>query len=132
MKTRTFTLGTLAAVLASAAAWSLAAEPATTEGVQNEPAPIIRPARGWQLITPEERATHRDAMLNAKTPEARQALRLQQHQLMRERAAAQGMTLPDEPSPYGRGWNQGRGPGHGAGAAHGGGRGCRGFGPGPT
>ncbi|HSO07543.1 MAG TPA: hypothetical protein VLW45_09895 [Pelomicrobium sp.] len=133
MTTRNLTLGALAAVLATAAAWTFAADPATVEGVQNDPAQITRPARGWQLMTPEERAAHREAMLNAKTPEERQALREQQHKLMQERAAAQGITLPDKPGPYGHGWQRGQGPGYGAGPGYGGGRGgCRGFGPGPV
>lgn len=130
MRTRKLSIAALAAALATAAAWSFAADSAPAEGVQNEPAPITRPARGWQLMTPEERAAHRDAMLNARTPEERQALREQQHKLMQERAAAQGIALPDEPGPYGRGWKHGRGPGHGAAPGYGGGRGgCRGYGP---
>ncbi|MFZ5558578.1 MAG: hypothetical protein ACOZDY_17995 [Pseudomonadota bacterium] len=125
MRARKLTIGTLAVAMAAAAAWTFAADPATTEGMQNETTQTTRPARGWQLITPEERAAHREAMLNAKTPEERQALRQQQHQLMKERAAAQGITLPDQPGAYGPGWRQGHGPGYGGGRG-----GCRGFGSG--
>lgn len=123
MRTRKRTIAALAAVLATAAAWTFAADPVTPGGAQNDPAQVTRPARGHPLLTPEERAAHREAMLNAKTPEERQALRDQQHKRMQERAAAQGITLPDEPGPHGRGWKHGGGPGYG---------GRRGFGPGPV
>jgi hypothetical protein len=56
-----------------------------------------RAAYGWQLMTPEERATHRAQMRSQTSVEAREQLRLEHHRLMQERAQAQGYTLPAQP-----------------------------------
>ena len=72
---------------------------------------------GSQLMTPEERAEHRPRMRAARTPQEREQIRMQQHERMKERAKARGLTLPDEPpmggGGMGRGW--GMGPGDGSG-----------------
>ena len=65
---------------------------------------------GWQLMTPEERAEHRQTMRSLETVEAREAYRLEHHEAMRVRAAEQGVTLPEKPVPRGQGYGQGRGP----------------------
>ncbi len=72
---------------------------------------------GWQLMTPEERAEYHNKMRSLKTAEEREQFRRQHHKLMKERAKAKGITLPDEP-PMGRGGvgpRDGMGPGGGQG-----------------
>jgi hypothetical protein len=73
---------------------------------------------GWQMMTPEEMAAHRAAMLAAKTPEKRQAIRNAHHAQMVARAKQRGVTLPDQPGPPGctmgpgmMGGGRGMGPG---------------------
>lgn len=74
---------------------------------------------GRQLMTPEERAEMRDRMQAAQTVEERERIRAEQHALMQERAAAQGVTLPESPrmnrQGSGRGANYGGGRGMGGG-----------------
>jgi hypothetical protein len=67
---------------------------------------------GYQLMSPEERAEHRNRMRSLETEEAREAYRREQHETMRARAAEEGVILPDEPRarPQGRGQGRGRGP----------------------
>lgn len=50
--------------------------------------------RGWALMTPEERAAHRNKMLSAKTYEECKAIQEAHHKTMVERAKEQGKTLP--------------------------------------
>jgi hypothetical protein len=50
--------------------------------------------RGWTLMTPEERATHRDQMFAAKSYEECKNIQAAQHKIVAERATAQGKTLP--------------------------------------
>nr|WP_321270038.1 hypothetical protein [uncultured Tolumonas sp.] len=64
---------------------------------------------GYQLMTPSERTEYRAKMLNAKTPEERQKIRIEHHNLMLERAKAKGVTLPETPMMN----NQGQGKGMG-------------------
>lgn len=64
---------------------------------------------GWELMTPEERAEHREKMHSFQTEEELEAYRQEHHKLMLERAEEQGVTLPESPS------KQGKGKGHGAG-----------------
>lgn len=52
---------------------------------------------GWQLMTPEERQTYRNKMRSLKTPQERDALRMQHHAEMQKRAQERGQTLPDMP-----------------------------------
>lgn len=76
-------------------------------------------AYGYELMSPQERSAYQDRMRAAKTEQEREALRLEHHKKMQERAKAQGKTLPEMP-PAGRG--PGMGPGMGPGS---------GMGPGP-
>lgn len=48
---------------------------------------------GWSLMTPEERAVHREKMLAAKTPEECKAVQEEHHKQMAERAKEKGQTL---------------------------------------
>ena len=72
---------------------------------------------GWQLMTPEERAEHRDKMRSIKSNEEREKFRLEHHKEMEERARERGVTLPDmPPTSQGRGMGpggKGMGPGGG-------------------
>jgi hypothetical protein len=87
---------------------------------------------GSELMTKEERAEYRAKLRAAKTKEEREQIRKEHHERMKERAKAQGVTLPDEPpaigggmGPCGRGMGPGRGgmgPG-GGGMGPGGGKG---------
>lgn len=69
---------------------------------------------GRELMTQEEFAEHRARMWNLP-PAEREAYREAHHEAMEARAAAQGVTLPDEPRSQG----QGRGPGPGQGLGKG-------------
>lgn len=48
---------------------------------------------GWSLMTPEERAAHREKMLAAKTPEECKAIQEEHHKQMEARAKEKGQTL---------------------------------------
>lgn len=65
------------------------------------------PIYGYQLMSEQERIEHRNQMRSMKTNEAREAFRLEHHNRMQERAKAQGVTLPEEPMPRGKGMGQG-------------------------
>ncbi len=70
---------------------------------------------GWQLMTPREWAAHRNTM-RTLPPAERSTYRARHHEEMQKRAAAQGLTLPDEPLFQGagrRGGGRGPGPGYG-------------------
>ena len=58
---------------------------------------------GSQLMTREERTEYRAKMRSLKTKEEREALRMEHHQQMQERAKARGKTLPDMPPAQGSG-----------------------------
>jgi len=58
---------------------------------------------GSQLMTREERTEYRAKMRSLKTKEEREALRMEHHQKMQERAKAKGKTLPDMPPAQGSG-----------------------------
>ena len=88
-----------------------------------------QPVYGWQLMEPEEWAAHRTNMLNLP-PEERAAYRARHHAEMRQRAAALGLTLPEQPRFAGAGARRG-GKGYGRGYGNGGpGRGYGNGGPG--
>ena len=78
---------------------------------------------GYQLMTEQERAQHRATMRSFNTEAEREAYRRQHHEMMQERAKAQGVTLPDEPMPRGQGRGMGQGQGMGMGQGSGGGQG---------
>jgi hypothetical protein len=72
-------------------AWQARRDRAAQRGVD-------MPDKGpWNLLSPEERQAHREEMRNAATPEERAALRDKHWTQLRERATAQGMTLPETP-----------------------------------
>ncbi|MGI9227155.1 MAG: hypothetical protein ACR2PU_00030 [Gammaproteobacteria bacterium] len=64
---------------------------------------------GWELMTDEEFATHREKMRSLDTREERQAYRKEHHEKMLERAKEQGIELSDCPRPGMRGKGAGRG-----------------------
>jgi hypothetical protein len=72
---------------------------------------------GSQLMTQQERDEYRARMRSAKSGEEQEQIRLEHHELMKERAKAQGITLPDTPPPRGGGMmgpgGKGMGPGGG-------------------
>ena len=73
---------------------------------------------GWQLMTEQERAEHRQKMQSMKTAEERERYRLEHHKKMEKRAKQQGVTLPAEPQSRGgkmRGFGSGSGSGSGGG-----------------
>ena len=74
---------------------------------------------GSELMTPQERSEYQTRMRSMKTEQEREALRLEHHKQMQERAKAQGKTLPDMP-PAGMGPGSGMGPGGGKGMGPGG------------
>ena len=75
---------------------------------------------GWQLMTEQERSEHRAKMRSFQTEQEREAYRLEHHKQMQARARERGITLPDQPTPMGKGM---RGPREGAGQGMGGGGG---------
>lgn len=76
-------------------AFSIAAE----SEQEKKPAPnqVQKRVYGSQLMTAQERAEHRAKLRSLKTPEEREAYRLEHHRQMQERAREKGLTLPDEP-----------------------------------
>lgn len=74
---------------------------------------------GWQLMTPQERKTHREKMLSLKTEQERIAYREEHHKLMQQRAKEKGMTLPDRPMMRGTGPGAGGGFGNAQGSGKG-------------
>ena len=72
----------------------------------------------------------RTRMRNATTEEERARIRAEEHALIRERAAAQGITLPETPPAQGQGLGLGQGTGQGMGQGQGPGPGASGAGAG--
>jgi len=68
------------------------------------------PATGRQFVTEQEQTEMRTRMRNATTEEERARIRAEEHALIRERAAAQGVTLPETPPAQGQRLGQGQGP----------------------
>jgi hypothetical protein len=68
---------------------------------------------GSQLMSPEERAQHRSTM-RSLSPSDREAYRAEHHEAMKQRGESTGLTVPDQPPVYGRGYGR-RGPGYGYG-----------------
>lgn len=71
--------------------------------------PVNTPIFGSRLMSPEEREDYRLKMRSAKTPQERAQIRKDHHTAMKERAKAQGVTLPDEPPARGGGYGFGPG-----------------------
>lgn len=103
-----------------------------------QPAPKTPPAAsdtspiyGCMLMTPQERADFRARMHAATTPQQREAIRLEHHKQMQERAKQRGVTLPDMPAAGRCPMDGGMGPGMmGPGAGKGMGPGMMGSGTG--
>lgn len=110
MMKRTLMVSALTTVLALSAAGTFAAD-------QDEP------IYGSQIMTQQERNDYRTKMRAAKTAQEREQIRKEHHDRIKERAKAQGITLPDEPPARGAGMGPGGGMGPGAGQGPGGGRG---------
>jgi hypothetical protein len=68
---------------------------------------------GSQLMTQQERIEYRTQMRSMKTLEERNALRLEHHKKMQDRAKERGITLPDSPPAGGGGMGNGQGMGGG-------------------
>ena len=107
---------------AIALALSLGAVPGYT--ADQAPAQSKEVIYGSQLMTAQERVEFRNKLRAAKTAEEREQIRLEHHKAMRERAQAQGKTLPDMPPAVGGGMGPGGG-GMGPGARGMGGGGGR-------
>ena len=75
---------------------------------------------GRQLMTEQEMAQHRAQMRSLQTEQEREAYRLEHHKRMQLRAQERGLTLPEEPGPYGRGAGPRDGSGMGTGPQGGG------------
>ena len=106
---------------------SVAADQAQAQQKTQDKAQKPEVIYGSQLMTREERAEYRAKMRSLKTKEERDALRMEHHQKMQERAKSMGKTLPDMPPAQGGGMMMkpcsgagpcggGMGPGGGAGS----------------
>src|SRR4030065_590497 len=82
---------------------SVAAEQAPVQQKTQDKAQKPEVIYGSQLMTPQERTEYRAKMRSLKTQEEREALRMEHHQKMQERAKAKGKTLPDMPPAQGGG-----------------------------
>ncbi len=86
---------------------------------------------GSQLMTHQERAEYYTKLRKMRTPEEREAFRLEHHKKMQERAKAQGKTLYDLPPAQGANMGPGGGMSGAGGMGPGGGMGgAGGMGPG--
>jgi len=56
---------------------------------------------GSQLMTQQERDEHRARMRAARSIEEQEKIRMEHHELMKERAKVQGLALPESPPPRG-------------------------------
>jgi hypothetical protein len=74
---------------------------------------------GYDLMTEQERAEHREKMRSMKTEQEREAYRMQHHEEMQRRAREQGVEIPDEPPRPGQGKGKGQGQGKGYGQSYG-------------
>jgi hypothetical protein len=120
MLKRTLMVSALSTALSLSAGFTWAADPEPAKGMMQEQ------IYGNQIMTEQERMEYRTKMRTAETAEAREQLRKEHHELMKERAKARGVTLPDEMPARGGGMGpsgSGMGPG---GAGPGGGMGGRG------
>ena len=101
---------------------SVAADQAPAQQKTQDKAQKPEVIYGSQLMTPQERTEYRAKMRSLKTQEEREALRMEHHQKMQERAKAKGKTLPDMPPAQGGGACSGAacGGAGGCGGMHGG------------
>lgn len=111
---RPIMVSALTAALFFPTGFTLAADPAPVE----EKAPAQEQKQkiyGSQLMTQQERVEYRAKMRFAKTVEEQEQIRNEHHEVMRERAKARGVALPDEPPVRGGGMGPGGGKGSGGG-----------------
>lgn len=125
MRKKLLTLCSGVSILALSAGLVFAAEEKPAQSEATSGSTVKTPSqqervRGSQLLTDQERADYREKMRAAKTPEERQQIRKEHHEMMKARAKERGVTLPDEPPAMGRGMG-----------GAGGGMGPGGMGPGP-
>ncbi len=77
---------------------------AYTVGVQaQDKSSSLMPIYGSQLMSDPERSAYQTKMRALKTEQAREAFRLEHHEAMKIRAAARGVTLPNDPPGKGLG-----------------------------
>lgn len=119
MMKRTLAVSALSTALSLSAGFSWAADPEPAREMVQEK------IYGSQIMTEQERTEYRAKMRAAQSAEAREQLRREHHELMKERAKARGITLPDEMPARGGGMGPGGGMGSGGGMGPGGGRGGR-------
>ena len=93
MKLKRKILVLTALVSALSAGYVFAADPPPAEGNTPTQEPGKNDAR--QFITPQERMEHYARMRAASTDEERKQIRKEYYELMKKRAKAHGMTLPD-------------------------------------
>lgn len=82
---------------------SVAADQAPVQQKTQDKAQKPEVIYGSQLMTRQERTEYRAKMRSLKTQEEREALRMEHHQKMQERAKSMGKTLPDMPPAQGGG-----------------------------
>lgn len=105
MKKQSLIMSALTIALMLSSGWVLAAEQVPVQ----EKAQTQKQVYGSQLMSKQERAEHRAKMRAAKSAEEREQVRKEHHERMKERANAQGLTLPDEPPARGGGMGFGGG-----------------------
>jgi hypothetical protein len=121
MKKRLLTISALAITLSLHTGFALSADPTPVTNNAQTQAQDQDQIYGSQLMTQEERIEFRAKMQAAKTVEEQEQIRNEHHKAMQERAASQGIVLPDQPSAGGRGMGPGSGMGSGGGMGQGGG-----------
>ena len=118
MMQRSLSASALATALFLPAGFALASEPAPVQG--KEQTQKQEQIWGRQLMTQQERTEYRAKMFAGKSAEEREQIRKENHEAMKKRAEARGMTIPDElPA---RGTGRGSGGGMGGGMGRGSGR----------
>ncbi|MDD5385197.1 MAG: hypothetical protein PHG89_10015 [Gallionella sp.] len=105
MQKPTFLLLALSAAICAmlGANVSVAADQAPAQQKTQDKAQKPEMIYGSQLMTRQERDEYRAKMRSLKTQEEREALRMEHHQQMQERAKTMGKTLPDMPPAQGGG-----------------------------
>jgi hypothetical protein len=101
---RTFTPLFLAAVVAAAIPLTFVGSPQTSAAQVTPQASTQVPlVYGRALATPEERAAFHAKLLGAKTSAELDAIRLEHHKLVQQRAQALGLRVPELPRAAGLG-----------------------------
>jgi len=130
------TLSSLLALLlaATSTAWAQDTAAPVKEQAQEQKTKQVQKREqiyGSQMMTQQERNEHSAKLRAAKTEQEREQIRQEHHKQMQVRAKERGVTLPDEPTPGGKGAGKGSAPGKGSGKGKCGGGKCGGPGPGP-